>query len=96
MNINGDMIPLAYNSLSNVTELYTADFNLTKPSDAHKPDQTPRTWLAGCHGWWVFLEPLPTGKHTISYNVRVTPTGALTSPGPNLHFADITYLLNVT
>jgi hypothetical protein len=47
-------------------------------------------------GWWVFLKPLPPGEHTISYNVRVTPTGALTSPGTNPHFADITYKLQVT
>ena len=43
----------------------------------------------------VGLAPLPPGQHTISYNVRVTPTGALTSPGTNPHFADITYNLQV-
>jgi hypothetical protein len=96
MSLISGSLDYKINSLTNVTELYTADFNLTKPSDTHKPDQTPGTWLAGNHGWWVFLEPLPPGKHTISYNVRVTPTGALTSPGTNPHFADITYLLNVT
>jgi hypothetical protein len=44
---------------------------------------------------WVFLKPLPPGDHTIFYNVRVTPTGLLTSPGTNPHFADITYSLHV-
>ena len=56
---------------------------------------TPGTWRAGSQGWWVFLKPLPPGEHTIFYNVRVTPTGALTSPGTNPHFADITYKLQV-
>ena len=80
------------NSLANVTELSTADFNLTIPADTHKPEQTPGTWRAGSHGWWVVLKPLPPGEHTVSYNVWVTPTGALTEPGTR---ADITYLLNV-
>jgi hypothetical protein len=59
------------------------------------PNLVPRDWRAGSHRWWVFLEPLPPGKHTVSYNVRVFPTGALTSPGVNPTPADITYLLNV-
>ncbi len=83
------------NSLANVTEISTAEFNLTIPSDTHKPEQTPGTWRAGSHGWWVALKPLPPGEHTVSYNVWVTPTGALTSPGTNPHRADITYVLNV-
>jgi hypothetical protein len=53
----------------------------------------PGTWLAGAQGWWVFLKPLPPGDHTVFYNV--TPTGLLTSPGTNPHFADITYTLHV-
>jgi hypothetical protein len=84
------------NSLTNVTELYQKNgFDLTVPSDTHKANVPPGTFRSGAHGWWVFLKPLPSGEHTIYYNVRVTPTGALTSPGTNPHFADITYLLNV-
>lgn len=83
------------NALANVTELYTKDFDLTIPSDTHKPGQTPGEWRAGSNGWAVFLKPLPPGEHTVSYNTRVTPPGALTSPGTNPHFADITYKLNV-
>jgi hypothetical protein len=79
-------------SLDNVTELSTADFNLTIPGDTYKPEQTPGTWRAGSHGWWVVLKPLPPGEHTVSYNVVVTPPGA--STGANIR-ADITYLLNV-
>jgi hypothetical protein len=71
-------------------------FTLTIPPDTHKADIKPGTFRSGAHGWWVFLKPLPPGEHTIFYNVRVTPTGALTSPGTNPHFADITYKLQVT
>jgi len=83
------------NSLTNVTELYTGGFNVTLPSDTHQAGVEPGTWRAGSHGWWVFLKPLPAGEHTISYNVRVTPTGALTSAGTSPHFADVTYSLQV-
>jgi hypothetical protein len=96
MSLISGKLDYKINSLTNVSELYTADFDLTIPPDTHKPNQTPGTWRAGGHGWFVFLKPLPPGEHTISYNVRVTPTGALTSPGTTPHFADITYLLNVT
>jgi hypothetical protein len=82
--------------LTNITELYQKNgFELTVPSDTHKANVPPGTFRSGAHGWWAFLKPLPPGEHTIYYNVRVTPTGALTSPGTNPHFADITYLLNV-
>ena len=55
----------------------------------------PGTFHAGAFGWFIFLKPLPPGDHTVFYNVRVTPTGALTSPGTTANFADITYLLHV-
>ena len=84
------------NALQNVSEIYTKGFNLTIPSDSNMPNLVPGEWRAGSHGWWVFLEPLPPGEHTVSYNVRVFPTGALTSPGTNPTSADITYSLNVT
>jgi hypothetical protein len=84
------------NSLTNVTELYQKNgFTLTIPPDTHKADIKPGTFRSGAHGWWVYLKPLPPGEHTIFYNVRVTPTGALTSPGTNPHFADITYKVQV-
>jgi hypothetical protein len=83
------------NSLTNVTELYTGGFNLTIPSDTHHAGYEAGTWRAGGHGWWVFLKPLPPGEHTIFYNIRVTPIGALTSAGTSPHFADITYSLQV-
>ena len=83
------------NSLSNVSEIYVEAFNLTAPADTHKAFTIPGTYHAGAHGWFVFLKPLPPGDHTVFYNVRVTPTGALTSPGTTANFADITYLFHV-
>jgi hypothetical protein len=83
-------------TLQNVSEIYTKGFNITIPGDSNIPELVPGDWRAGSHGWWVFLEPLPPGKHTVSYNVRVFPTGTLTSPGVNPTSSDITYLLNVT
>ena len=81
--------------LTNITDFYSKGFNLTIPSDTHFPNQVPGTWDAGSQGWWVFLKPLPPGEHTVFYNIRITPTGALTSPGTSPHFADITYKLQV-
>lgn len=83
------------NSLTNVTQSTSKTFTLTIPPDTHKPNQVAGTWQAVSDGWWVFLKPLSPGQHTIFYNIRVTPTGALTSPGTNPHFADITYKLEV-
>jgi hypothetical protein len=83
------------NSLTNVTQFDSKGFNLTIPPDTHKPNQVTGTWRAVSDGWWVFLKPLSTGQHSIFYNIRVTPTGALTSPGTNPHFADITYNFQV-
>jgi hypothetical protein len=82
-------------SLSNVTDLFSKGFNLTIPPNSNEAGKQPGTWRAGAQGWWVFLKPLPPGDHTIFYNVRVTPTGLLTSPGTNPHFADVTYSLHV-
>ena len=82
-------------TLSNVTEFSSKGFPLVIPADTHKPNQVTGKWRAVSQGWWVFLKPLPPGQHTIFYNIRVTPTGALTSAGTNPHFADINYKFNV-
>jgi hypothetical protein len=81
--------------LTNITEYYSKGFNIVIPADTHAAGNLAGTWRAGSQGWWVFLKPLPPGDHTIFYNIRVTPTGPLTSPGTNPHFADITYKLQV-
>ena len=77
------------NSMDNVTELYSKGFNITIPEDTHFADQNIGTWRSGAHGWFAFLKPLPTGDHTINYNVGVTGTG------PNDHSSEITYDLKV-
>ncbi|MFY9797650.1 MAG: hypothetical protein WAJ93_18340 [Candidatus Nitrosopolaris sp.] len=98
LSLQGDLLNYKINSLTNVLDLSTSKgFNLTIPPNSNDPAaaQYPGTSLAGAQGWWVFLKPLSPGDHTIFYNVRVTPTGLLTSPGTNAHFADITYTLHV-
>ncbi|MGB6532554.1 MAG: hypothetical protein WBF33_31020 [Candidatus Nitrosopolaris sp.] len=82
-------------SLVNVTELYTKGFNITIPPNTHEASNKAGTWRAGSQGWWVFLKPLSPGQHTIFYNIRLTPTGLLTSPSTTPHFGDITYTLHV-
>jgi hypothetical protein len=94
----GSALNYKINSLTNVLDLSSSKgFNITVPPNSNDPGkaQHPGTWLAGAQGWWVFLKPLSPGDHTIFYNIRITPTGLLTSPGTNPHFADITYTLHV-
>ena len=81
--------------LTNITEIYSKGFNIKIPPDSHIANLKPGIWRAGSHGWWVFLKPLPPGGHTIFYNISITPTGTLTSPGTKPHFAAITYNLDV-
>jgi hypothetical protein len=80
------------NSLTSVTRSTSKLFTLTIPPDTHEQaNLVPGTDKSASDGWWVFLKQIPPGTHTVSYNVRVTPTGTLTSPGTSPHFADITY-----
>lgn len=95
MSLAGGSLDYQINSLTNVTEIYTGGFNVTLPADTHHAGYDSGTYRAGSHGWWVFLKPLPPGEHTIFYNIRVIPTGALTSAGTNPHFSDIKYSLQV-
>jgi hypothetical protein len=97
MSLESGKLNYKINSLDNVTEISSKGFNLTLPPDSRLlPSGTPPgTWLAGAHGWFVFLKPLPPGEHTVFYNVRVTPTGALTSPGTSPHASDVAYDLHV-
>ena len=95
LSLVGGSLDYKINSLTNVTELYVKEFNLTASEDTHKAFTVPGTFHAGAHGWFVFLKPLPPGDHTVFYNVRVTPIGPLTSPGTTANFADITYLFHV-
>src|SRR5215469_17518570 len=92
LSMIGGSLDYKKNAMTNVTELYTKGFNITDAPNNHNiVGYKPGTWRAGSQGWWVFLKPLTPGQHTISYNVRVTPTGTITSPC----FADVTYNLQV-
>ncbi len=95
LSLTSGSLDYKINSLTNVTEILTKGFNLTIPPNTHKPYQVPGTWRAGSQGWWVFLKPLPPGKHTIFYSVHFTPTGAVIKPSTGSHFANITYDLQV-
>jgi hypothetical protein len=95
VNPGSNSVNYKVNSIANVTQSTSKEFTLVIPANTHKPSQNTGTWQAVSDGWWVFLKPLPPGQHTIFYNIRVTPTGALTSPGTSPHFADITYNIQV-
>ena len=88
-SLRSGILDYKINSMDNVSEVYSKGFNITIPEDTFVPDQNPGTWRSGAHGWFVFLKPLPTGDHTIYYNVAVTGLG------PNDHSSEITYTLHV-
>jgi hypothetical protein len=90
LSLISGLLDYKINSLENVSEIYSKGFNLTVPSNPAFKNLVPGERRAGSHGWWVFLDPLPPGKHTISYYVRVT------SPGTVPTSLDITYFMNVT
>jgi len=99
LSLNGGSLNYKINSLSNVLDLSSSKgFYIKVPPNSNGPGkaQHPGTWLAGTQGWWVFLKPLSPGDHTIFYNIRITPTGLLTSPGTNPHLADITLFMYVS
>jgi hypothetical protein len=81
--------------LVNVTELSTANFELIIPTDSHKRQFTfPGKWIAGSHGWWVALESLPRGEHTVYYSAKIGNLPGV-SGEQNPVEAYITYLFKV-
>lgn len=81
------------NTLNNVTEIYTREFNVTIPSNSHMSFEKPGTFPAVAHGWFVFLKPLPPGDHSIYYQNSVEPT-TLSGAG-TVNTAQITYHVRV-
>jgi hypothetical protein len=79
--------------MQNVTEIYTKGFNINLPSNTHIPTVKYGTFPAAVHGWFVFLKPLPPGKHTIYLQNIVDPTTL--SGATNVNRAEITYHLRV-
>lgn len=77
----------------NVTEFSPDEFNIFIPPKTPKGEQGSGNFPAGSHGWWVFLNPLPPGEHTVYYNTRVDPvTADVTVLGAD----NITYSFHVT
>jgi hypothetical protein len=76
----------------NVTEFSSDQFNLFIPPTTPKGEQGSGNFPAGSQGWWVFLEPLEPGPHTVSYNTRVDP---VTADVTVLGAENITYSLDV-
>ncbi|HEY7079861.1 MAG TPA: hypothetical protein VH500_09175 [Nitrososphaeraceae archaeon] len=93
---SGNKIYYKINSMKNVTELYSKGFNATLANDTHQSSNIPGPVRAGSQGWWVFLKPFPVGSHSVVYDILVTPTGAMTSPGTNVHAATIPYTIQVS
>jgi hypothetical protein len=77
----------------NVTEFSSEQFNIFIPPTTPKGEQGSGNFPAGSQGWWVFLEPLEPGQHTISYNTRVDP---VTADVTVLGAENITYSLDVS
>jgi hypothetical protein len=66
-------------------------FNITVPeNDIFKPGSVPGVWKAKVDGYFVFLEPLTPGNHTLRTTVSIMEQEA-----PNRYSSDLTYNLNV-
>jgi hypothetical protein len=65
-------------------------FNITVPEN-NFVDLKPGQWKAGSGGYFIFLEPLPVGNHTVSISARVTNP---IDPSYNFNY-NTQYLLNV-
>ena len=84
-----DAVDYKTNTMNNVTEVYTKEFNATVPNDSHVQNEKYGTFPAAAHGWFVFLKPLQPGNHTVYYLNSVEPT-SLSGAG-NSNTAQFTY-----
>ena len=88
-----DAIDYKTNTMNNVTEVYTEQYNATVPDESHTPNDRFGTFPAAAHGWIVFLKPLQPGNHTVYYQNSVEPT-TLSGAG-NSNTAQFTYHFKV-
>src|SRR5438093_10010030 len=88
-----DALDYKTNSMNNVTEVYTKQFNITVPLNSHFIVERYGTFPAAAHGWFVFLKPLQAGNHTVYYQNSVEPT-TLSGAG-NVNSAQFTYHFKV-
>jgi hypothetical protein len=88
-----DALDYSTNTMENVTEIYTKEFNIYIPNNTHLSSVKYGTFPAAAHGWFVFLKPLPPGEHTIYIQNKVDPTTL--SGAADVNAAQITYHLKV-
>ena len=88
-----DALDYSTNTMENITEIYTNEFNIHIPNNTHFPSVKYGTFPAAVHGWFLFLKPLPPGEHTIYVQNNVDPTTL--SGAANANAAQITYHLKV-
>jgi len=88
-----DAVDYKTNTMNNVTEVYTKEFNATVPDDSHVQNEKYGTFPGAAHGWFVFLKPLQPGNHTVYYQNSVEPT-SLSGAG-NSNTAQFTYHFKV-
>jgi len=98
MSLSGDSLVYNNKTQKNVNELFTKGFNLTIPPDQiiAPPPLKAGTFLAGSHGWWIFLEPLPPGNHTLFYELSVCEPNKSPRQCPVPEGTNFRYLMNVS
>jgi hypothetical protein len=62
-----DAIDYKTNTMNNITEANTEQFNATVPDNSPIPNDKFGTFPAAAHGWSAFLKPLQPGNHTVYY-----------------------------
>jgi hypothetical protein len=88
-----DAIDYKTNTMNNITEVNTEQFNATVPNDSHVLNEKYGMFPAAAHGWFAFLKPLQPGNHTVYYQNSVEPT-TLSGAG-NSNTAQFTYHFKV-
>ena len=65
-------------------------FNITLPEhNLWEEKEVPGTYEGITEGYFLFLNPLPPGNHTLYYEAATNP------PNPNVYAQAVTYHLNV-
>jgi hypothetical protein len=65
-------------------------FNITLPEhNLWEEKEVPGTYKGITEGYFLFLNPLPAGNHTLYYEAATNP------PNPNVYAQTVTYYLNV-
>lgn len=74
-SMTGTSVQTDITSMENVVEVYSKGFNATIPENTWRDSQnTGQLFRNGAHGWFVFMQPLQPGNHTLYYSTSVDPT----------------------